>query len=62
MGGLWVAALYAEHDMLSHAEDFKSCLGPIGSWPPVADNLSSLLKRAKEAYHRELWDGKCLPF
>nr|CUU97825.1 non lysosomal glucosylceramidase [Hymenolepis microstoma] len=58
VGGLWVAALYAVSDMLSHAKDFNSRMGSISNWAPVADNFSSLLKRAKDAYQRGLWDGK----
>lgn len=60
VGGLWVAALYAVADMLSHAGDFKSRMGSISSWTPVADNFVSLLKRAKDAYQKRLWDGECL--
>ncbi|KAM3177099.1 hypothetical protein ACTXT7_005201 [Hymenolepis weldensis] len=58
VGGLWVAALYGIADMLSHTGDFKSHMGSISSWAPVADNFVSLLKRAKDAYQKGLWDGK----
>ncbi|KAL5112456.1 Non-lysosomal glucosylceramidase [Taenia crassiceps] len=56
VGGLWVAALYATHDMLKHAGD-KAFLGALRHWPEVDDNLSGLLKRAKSAYHDQLWEG-----
>ncbi|KAL5971623.1 Non-lysosomal glucosylceramidase [Taenia solium] len=57
VGGLWVAALYAAHDMLKHAGD-KSFLGALRHWPEVDDNLSGLLERAKSAYHDQLWEGE----
>uniref|UniRef100_A0A0R3WMP8 DUF608 domain-containing protein n=1 Tax=Hydatigena taeniaeformis TaxID=6205 RepID=A0A0R3WMP8_HYDTA len=49
--------LYATHDMLKHAGD-KSFLGAVGHWSEVNDNLSGLLKRAKSAYHDQLWGGE----
>lgn len=57
VGGLWVAALYATHEMLQHAGD-KSFLGALRHWSEVDDNLSGLLERAKSAYHDQLWEGE----
>ncbi|CDS40631.1 bile acid beta glucosidase [Echinococcus multilocularis] len=57
VGGLWVAALYATHDMLKHVGN-KTFLGAVRRWPEVNDNLSGLLKRAKSAYHNQLWGGE----
>ena len=58
VGGLWVAALYAVHDMLKHVDNGTPHLGAIGHWPEVKDNLYGLLERAKSAYHGQLWNGK----
>ncbi|VDD80593.1 unnamed protein product [Mesocestoides corti] len=57
VGGLWLAALYAVHDMLNHVTE-RPPLGLVSHWPEVDDNLSGLLKRAKFAYHDQLWGGE----
>ncbi|KAF5400027.1 Non-lysosomal glucosylceramidase [Paragonimus heterotremus] len=65
-GGLWIACLYAAHDMLEYALSANS---PFGAWlhqshddtgtpwTQVKKELLSVLTGAKLAYNRALWTG-----
>ncbi|VDL90777.1 unnamed protein product [Schistocephalus solidus] len=59
VGGLWIAALYAAHEMMQAASlTTSNPAGDTNNWSETKDNLESLLKRASKTYHESLWTGE----
>nr|VZI24349.1 unnamed protein product [Spirometra erinaceieuropaei] len=59
VGGLWIAALYAAHEMLQTASlTTSNPAGDSNNWSETNDHLESLLKRASKTYHESLWGGE----